>query len=37
MKSEMKQRVTKGEKVSGVRRKISNGEGMSRDAKINMY
>jgi hypothetical protein len=37
MKSEMKDRVTEGEKVSGVLRKIWNGEGMSRDAKRSMY
>ena len=37
MKSEMKHRVTEGEKVSGVLKKMWKGGGMSRDAKRSMY
>jgi hypothetical protein len=37
MKSEMKHRVSEGEKASGVLRKMSKGEVLSRDAKRGMY
>jgi hypothetical protein len=37
VKSEMKHRVSKGEKFSGVLRKIWKGEGLSWDAKRSMY
>jgi hypothetical protein len=37
MKIEMKQRVSEGEKVSGVLRKMWKGEGLSIDRKRGMY
>jgi hypothetical protein len=37
MKSKMKHRMTEGDKVSGVLKKIWKGEGMSKDAKRSMY
>ncbi|WP_440994895.1 hypothetical protein [Cysteiniphilum litorale] len=37
IKSEMKHRMTEGEKVCGVLKKMWKGEGMSRDAKRSMY
>jgi hypothetical protein len=37
MESEMKHRVTEGEKVSGVLRKMWQGEELTRDAKRSMY
>jgi hypothetical protein len=37
MRSEMKHRVTEGEKDSGVLRKMWKGEGLLKDAKISMY
>jgi hypothetical protein len=37
MESDMKHRVTEGEKVSGVLRKMWKGEGLSKDDKRSMY